>query len=94
MTTESSPLPCTKCGSPVSLAEDIDGYLDWGQAAVDPDGTVRPAVQHFELRHGDPVRVRAVCGDCGHQWTLRRPFDSGRGKEPPPEPYSAWRLHG
>lgn len=88
------PLPCTKCGTPVGLAEDFEGYLDWGAAMVDADGTVHPAVQHFELHKGDPVRVRAVCPKCGHQWTLRRRFEPERGEELPLDPLQAWQTHG
>lgn len=71
------PLPCTKCGSPAGVAEDVTGYCDWGLAVVDEQGTVRPAAQHMEFYKGDPVRVRAVCSSdgCGHQWTLRRRFE-------------------
>jgi hypothetical protein len=80
----SRPLRCTKCGSQVSVVEDVDGIVDWGLAVVDEDGTVRPAVRHMEFRAGESVRTRAVCDDpgCGHQWTLRRRFDPTRGEKP------------
>lgn len=70
-------LACTRCGSPCRVAEDVTGYVDWGDAVIDGAGTVRPAVQHMEFYSGDPVRVRAVCSSasCGHQWTLRRHFE-------------------
>ncbi|MDT3396161.1 hypothetical protein RKE29_05815 [Streptomyces sp. B1866] len=44
---------------------------------IDDHGTVRPAQPHMEFYKGEPVRVRAVCSNdgCGHEWTLRRPFD-------------------
>jgi hypothetical protein len=71
------PLLCTRCGSPVGVAEDVTGHCDWGLAVVDDQGTVRPVKRHMEFHKGDPVRVRAVCGnpECGHQWTLRRRFE-------------------
>ncbi|WP_327337373.1 hypothetical protein OG384_14830 [Streptomyces sp. NBC_01324] len=71
------PLPCTQCGEPVGIAEDVTGYADWGPAVIDSRGVVRPATQHMEFYKGDPIRVRAVCHSeaCGHQWTLRRPFE-------------------
>ncbi|MGW0780378.1 hypothetical protein [Streptomyces sp. NPDC002913] len=74
---DTRPLCCTQCGDPVGIAEDVTGYADWGQAVIDGNGVVRPAVQHMEFFKGDPIRVRAVCrnADCGHQWTLRRQFE-------------------
>ena len=74
------PLPCTRCGSPCGIAEDVHAHADWGLAVVDDNGTVRPARQHMEFHKGDPIRIRAVCSNeaCGHQWTLRRRF-SERG---------------
>lgn len=77
------PLRCTRCGSPADVVEDITGYLDWGAAIVDADGTVRPA----DLGQQPPNlmadnaestgRPRACCtaSACGHQWRLRRRFD-------------------
>lgn len=76
------PLLCTRCHSPVTIAEDITSYLDWGPAVIDDHGTVRPA----DPDHTPPPamadngytvgRPRACCTnrDCGHQWRLRRPF--------------------
>lgn len=76
-------LACLRCGDPVTIAEDITGYIDWGLAIVDEAGTVRPA----DPEHTPPPsmsdnsrtvgRPRACCTnrDCGHQWRLRRPFD-------------------
>lgn len=72
------PLPCTRCGHPCGVAEDVAGHLDWGIAVVDSNGTVRPAKRHMDFYKGEPIRVRAVCNnpDCGHQWTLRRRFET------------------
>jgi hypothetical protein len=71
------PLLCTRCGSPVGVAEDFVGHADWGTAVIDDNGTVRPARQHVDIYRDEPVRTRAVCGndDCGHEWTLRRRFE-------------------
>ncbi|WP_143670575.1 hypothetical protein [Streptomyces antimycoticus] len=64
----------------MSIAEDVTGYLDWGKAVIDTDGTVRPAdpTQRPPVLTADnsaPAgRPRACCSACGHQWRLRRPF--------------------
>lgn len=70
-------LPCTQCGEQVNVVEVVTGFVNWGAAVVDEDGTVRPAVQHMEFYKGDPIRVRAACSaeGCGHAWTLRRHFE-------------------
>jgi hypothetical protein len=83
------PLLCTQCGQQVSIAEDVSAYADYGEAVIDSDGVVHPAVKSFELHADDPIRARAYCTnpDCRHQWTLRRRFDPERGKEKPPEPW-------
>ncbi|SDN18484.1 hypothetical protein [Streptomyces wuyuanensis] len=79
--TPARPLACTKCGHQCGIAEDVESYSDWGPAVIGSDGVVRP--QHPDLESGhkhDPhtVRIRAYCqnANCGHQWTLRRRFDS------------------
>jgi hypothetical protein len=77
------PLTCTRCGSPVAIAEDTAGVIDWGPAVITDDGTVRPAEPHqrppvLMADNSDPVgRPRACCtnSDCLHQWRLRRRFD-------------------
>jgi hypothetical protein len=80
------PLLCTRCHSPVAVAEDARSLIDWGPAVVDADGVVRPQYPDpaddyqsitYDVDHG---RARAVCSNpkCGHQWTLRRRFDPER----------------
>ncbi|MER7507033.1 hypothetical protein ABTX82_01590 [Streptomyces lavendulae] len=77
------PLICTRCGTPVGIAEDVTGFLDWGQAVIDDDGTVRPAdpSQTAPVLMADNAdatgRPRACCPNraCGYQWRLRRRFD-------------------
>jgi hypothetical protein len=78
------PLLCTKCGSQVGVAEDVESCIDWGPAVVTDDGAVRP--QYLDASDGyqevwnavKTLRVRAFCikDDCRHQWTLRRRFDT------------------
>lgn len=77
------PLLCTRCHSPATIAEDVQGYLDWGPAVIDSKGVVRPADPDYKPvsvmgDNGRTVgRPRACCTnrDCGHQWRLRRLFD-------------------
>lgn len=77
------PLTCTRCGSPVEIAEDIAGYLEWGPAVIDDNGIVRPANPEqapptLMSDNADATgRPRACCMNrsCGHQWRLRRRFD-------------------
>ena len=85
---ESRALLCTRCGQPAGVAEDVNAYIDWGAAVIDPDGVVRPAVKSFEFFAADPYQARAVCQntDCLHQWKLRRKFDPERGDSAPEPP--------
>ncbi|MFF7130022.1 hypothetical protein [Streptomyces sp. NPDC008240] len=77
------PLPCTKCGSQVGIAEDVESCIDWGPAVIGDDGIVRPEYPNAEDGQQEvwnavkTLRVRAFCisPECHHQWTLRRRFD-------------------
>jgi hypothetical protein len=77
------PLGCPRCGSPSSIAEDVIGYLDWGDAIVGDDGIVRPAGHEPQpptvmADNSETVgKPRGCCNnpDCRHQWRLRRKFD-------------------
>lgn len=76
------PLTCTRCGSPCGIAEDVQGYLDWGLAAVGDDGIIRPADPEHEppsvmSDSGGGGSIRACCTNpgCLHQWRPRRRFD-------------------
>lgn len=77
------PLTCPRCGSAAGLAEDITGYLDWGQVVIGDDGILRPADPDHEppsvmADNGSGTgRLRACCNNpaCGHQWPTRRRFD-------------------
>jgi hypothetical protein len=79
----SAPLPCPRCGAPVSLAEDVTGYLDWGDVVISADGVLHladPAREPPSLMadNADGAgRLRACCTNraCGHQWRTRRRFD-------------------
>ncbi|MET8746376.1 hypothetical protein [Streptomyces sp. NPDC004728] len=71
-------LACTQCGQQCGVAEDYESYSDWGPAVVGEDGTVRPQSPDdgFGHKHDPrPIRARAYCPTCGHQWTLRRQFE-------------------
>lgn len=65
------------------MAERVVGTVDWGPAVVSPDGVVRPADPQKEppavmADNSSPLGVWAFCDvrSCGHQWKLRRRFDS------------------
>lgn len=76
---ETRPLSCTQCGDQCGIAEDYVSYSDWGPAVINQDGTVRPQDPDggFGHKHDPrPIRVRAYCPSCGHQWTLRRRVDT------------------
>lgn len=76
--TAGRPLACTQCGAQCGIAEDYESYSDWGPAVIGVDGMVRPQdPEGFGHKHAPrPIRFRACCPNCGHQWTLRRQVDT------------------
>ncbi len=76
-TPTSRPLACTRCGSACNVAEDVELVADYGPAVIDHLGVVRPADPDYQAdkTDGAPIRTRACCTKCHHQWTLRRRFD-------------------
>jgi hypothetical protein len=72
------PLLCTRCGSPADIVNDGEVHDVWGAAVIGDDGVVRPVAAKAEVYGGEYLRTRAVCTDtaCGHQWTLRRRFET------------------
>ena len=78
------PLLCTRCGTPVDVAEDTIGVIDWGPAIVGDDGVVRPQYpdpsdeRQTVTSDGGITGVRACCTnpECRHQWRLRRRFEA------------------
>jgi hypothetical protein len=78
------PLTCTHCGGAVEVVEDVEGTLDWGPCVIGADGVVRPVSAGLPMKvvmadNSTPVgRPRALCmdDDCGHQWRLRRRFET------------------
>lgn len=74
----SRPLCCTRCGSPAEVVLDGEVHDVWGVAVIDDDGVVRPVAAKAEVWGGEQLRTRAVCtsSDCGHQWTMRRRFET------------------
>lgn len=64
---------CPKCGSTyiaVHETHEEHGVTDFGQHEV-YDGHIVPAGD-FDFSPGDSVRVEGICGDCGHEWRMRR----------------------
>ncbi|MFC8065449.1 hypothetical protein [Streptomyces sp. NPDC057293] len=78
------PLLCTRCRSQVGVVEDVESCIDWGPAVVDEGGVVQPGYPNAEDNHQEvapamrTLRIRAYCvnPECGHQWTIRRRFDT------------------
>lgn len=75
-------LTCTRCGGPVTVVEDVVGWIEWGPAVIDAEGVVRPEDPDgrpgvVTAKESTPVGLpRACClkDGCGHQWRIRRQF--------------------
>lgn len=66
MLTKIKRIKCPKCGgSPDSF---LELYRDHGISFYMEDGKLE---REGILEPGEPYKVEALCGTCGHQWRLR-----------------------